>query len=66
MMVLNIKIALILETIIFHMFFKILNFFNNLSVWDNIKIKNNLTSKTDNEISKLLKEIGLHKKELFY
>ncbi len=38
--------------------------FNNLSVWDNIKIKNNLTShKTDNEISKLLKEIGLHEKK---
>ncbi len=38
--------------------------FGNLSVWDNIKIKNNLTvHKTDKEINDLLNKIGLHEKK---
>lgn len=38
--------------------------FGNLSVWDNIKIKNNLTvHKTDKEINDLLNKIGLGEKK---
>ena len=38
--------------------------FGNLSVWDNIKIKNNLTGhKTDKEINDLLNKIGLGEKK---
>ena len=38
--------------------------FGNLSVWDNIKIKNNLTvHKTDKEINDLLNKIGLSEKK---
>ena len=34
-----------------------------MTVWENLKIKNNLTSfKSDNEIQSLLKKVGLYKK----
>jgi len=46
------------------MFFKILNFFPKLTLWENIKIKNNLTNfKTDDHILMIIDKLGLSEKK---